>query len=197
MAFPGSTERRLRYQSTVLNLNPGLAGTADDYVFSANGMYDPDITSTGHQPGGFDPLMLNYDHYTVKRAKISVDFFNADTANSQMVAIFIRDNATAITDLATAIENGQGVFRTLHPKTTATDTGVLTLEVDIAEFLGRGKGILDGYTLSGSNSANPIEQVYFHIVAAPLNATDSAIVQTMVTLEYEALFTEPRSFVSS
>ena len=52
------------------------AAAATAYVYSANGLYDPDITGAGHQPMSFDQLIGMYEHYTVQSGKITVNFVN-------------------------------------------------------------------------------------------------------------------------
>lgn len=63
--------RKLKY-STDIQLN-ATAASIDVHVFSANGLYDPDVTSTGNQPRLFDQYMALYNHYTVVAAAISVE----------------------------------------------------------------------------------------------------------------------------
>ena len=55
--------------SDQITLNPA-AGTVSKHVFSANGLFDPNITGVGHQPRGFDQYMALYNHYTVIGARI-------------------------------------------------------------------------------------------------------------------------------
>lgn len=43
-----------RYVEGFIDLNPGALGSNAPYTFSANGLYDPNITGSGHQPIGFD-----------------------------------------------------------------------------------------------------------------------------------------------
>jgi len=71
--MPSTFPTRLRYFS-VFTLNPGAAGSAGVQVFSANGLYDPDITSTGHQPRGFDQSSAMYKTFQVIKRMITVWF---------------------------------------------------------------------------------------------------------------------------
>jgi hypothetical protein len=48
------------------------AGFCASRFFIANGLFDPDISGSGHQPMGFDQMMLLYTTYTVVRATITV-----------------------------------------------------------------------------------------------------------------------------
>lgn len=53
----------LPYFETGLSINPAAGGVVGSYVFQINGPYDPNVTGIGHQPLGFDQLMLMYEHY--------------------------------------------------------------------------------------------------------------------------------------
>ena len=44
------------------------------YVFNLSSLYDPDYTSTGHQPTGFDQWMLIYNRYRVYNVKVHAIF---------------------------------------------------------------------------------------------------------------------------
>jgi len=59
--FSAKTTRALRY-SDYFQLTT-TSGAVSTYVFAANGLYDPNITGTGHQPMGFDQLLQFYNHY--------------------------------------------------------------------------------------------------------------------------------------
>ena len=59
-------------------LNPGIGGTCASYVFRGNDMYDPDVTGAGHQPRGFDQVMLMFDHFVVIGVRMVVDIHNDD-----------------------------------------------------------------------------------------------------------------------
>lgn len=188
-AMPVSFKTTLRYRDQLITLNPGAAGIAASHVWSANGLYDPDITGTGHQPAGFDQLMLFYNHYTVTHAKITVTFANQDTTNGQTVAIFIADTDTTYSDIRQPIENGNCTFSELNLKNNSPDQKTLTANVDIRKFMAR-KSVMDDPTLYGTSSGNPTDQVYFILTAAPQAVTDSSNIGCQTTIEYNVVFTE-------
>lgn len=180
-----------RYSDRAFNLNPGVGGTCAVQVFSANGLYDPDITGTGHQPIGFDQYMTMYDHYTVIGAKIRVFFENTDSTYSQLCGISIQDNATASTDSRVYIENGATKQKFMSVKGSSRDVVTLTHQVGIGKFMGR-RSILTEDDFRGDVSSNPTEQVYFHVWASPQAAADSANVNLIVQIDYIAILTEPK-----
>ena len=107
--IPDRTLIKMRYVSDIV-LNPAAGSTAS-YVYSCNGMYDPDITSTGHQPMGFDQWMAFYQHYTVLGSKLSCSFAssNADlTTGAAIVGVAQRATSTAVsTNSSTPIVTGK------------------------------------------------------------------------------------------
>ena len=75
--FPDRHVARLKYCDFV-TLNATASGSAVPLIhhFRANSLYDPDQSSSGHQPRGFDELAAIYDHYCVIGSKIKVSFEN-------------------------------------------------------------------------------------------------------------------------
>jgi len=69
-------------------------------------MYDPDITGTGHQPAGFDQMMLSYEHYIVTRARIWATAHNGTSNTSPNFAIAVRAAATPVTVATQLLEDG-------------------------------------------------------------------------------------------
>lgn len=181
---------QLRYAEIDLTLDPGTAGAAAQYVFSANGLYDPNITGTGHQPLGFDQMMAMYDHYVVIGSQIQCVFQNTDGARAQNVSIHLQDNATTSTDYRILLENGNCVYTTLGPATSGTDTKGLTLKCNPNKFLSRSKPLSDP-DLKGTDSANPTEQCYFVVTAAPQDAYDTQQVFFQAVIQYTVVFIEP------
>lgn len=181
-----------RYVENNFSVNPGLGGTGV-HVFSANGLYDPNITGIGHQPIGFDQIMPMYDHYTVIASKISVWFQNEDSSYAQTVGIAIKDSATAISDVRRYIENGNCTYKNLSAAGDASDRCTLSKKCSIARFLGRPNSLSED-DLRGTDAANPVEQVYFHVFASPIvTSADPATVRLFAQIEYVAIMTEPKT----
>jgi len=190
--FPARTTRRLRY-STSASIT-GTAGVVGTYIFSANGLYDPDVTGTGHQPMGFDQLMLSYNHYFVTAAKIYVGFRNSSVTNPN-VAIRVVADATATTVVDTIMEYGLLNTDVLDYKGTSGSVKRLTESVSIRKIQGV-DDILDCEELGGTAATNPVEQTYFHIVTWDISGTNYTVLFDVV-IEYTAVFVEPRLLTPS
>ena len=190
LQFPSVTKHRttLRYFGNFISVNPAAAGVADSHIFSANGLYDPDITGTGHQPIGFDQLMVIYDHYTVLGAKITVYGNSTDTSNPMFLYCAVRDSQSASTDTREIVENGYVDIATMDIASNASRAKV-SQYVDVAKFLGR-KDAMSDDILRGTSSANPTEQVHFHCGAFTVNQVDGSAVNLNVIIDYDVVFHE-------
>ncbi len=184
---------KLRYCSTE-TLNPGVAGTVANHVYSANGLFDPNITGTGHQPMGFDQWMAFYNHYHVIGSKITVNFVSKGTTtvdeNTYIVGVKVAPSTTLETSLSTVCENARTVFKPLTNSNAKGQTTVVR-KFSAKKFFGR-PSIISEDEFKGGTGTNPPEQAYFHIFAAPFDGTeDASPLEIFVTLEYIAILTEP------
>ena len=172
-------------------------GVPEGHLFSANGLFDPDISSiTGHQPGGFDQIMQFYDHYTVSSAKIYVDFHNSDPNLYALIGILTTDGPSTPADYRIIEENGKGQVARLNKANVTGDICSLQSYVDIASFIGC-NDVLDRDELRGTNVTNPEEQVYFSVWTAPISFTTALAVGFVVRVEYQVTFTEPKNVALS
>lgn len=198
MGLGNKLVRKTRYVEKTLTLNPSIGGLADSYVFSANGIYDPNISGIGHQPIGFDQIMNFYDHYIVLGSKISVKFRNQDTSNSFIVGITLSDDNVEIPNASRLIENGRCRWTMLDPANSnyGSISKQLQMKCNPNKFLGRSNPLSDP-ELKGSISTNPTEQAFWHIFAEPPNLNDGGSVELFVVVEYLVAYIEPKILIQS
>jgi len=167
------------------------AGTAGTRVYSANGLYDPDITGTGHQPMPFDQLMLSFEHYVVVAAELVCSFRNTSTTTPISVSISLNSSATPVTAIQQLVENGLIVRKQLgmYPHVGCQTT--LRMPIKIGRFGGI-PNVLDNPSFEGSAAANPTEQSYFHLSAWNPDTVSSIDCEIEVEIRYLAVFREPR-----
>ena len=166
-------------------------GTTLAFVYSANGLYDPDISGVGHQCSGFDQLMSFYNHYTVIGAKISCTFTNPNQ-HFVTVGIDVRDSTTPTTDVREVIESGTCTYGVLAPTGSGRDQKTFSMNINPNKFLGIGTPLSNG-NVRGSAQNNPPESCYFHVFAnADASAPVSMRIPTNVVIEYVAVLTEPK-----
>ncbi len=78
--FPFRWDARLTYGVNVAIGTAGSVPTASKYRLALNGLYDPDISGTGHQPYQYDQLIAIYTKYIARHAYVSITFSNPSSA---------------------------------------------------------------------------------------------------------------------
>lgn len=197
MGLGNKLVRKTRYVEKNVVINAGLGGTADSYVFSANGIYDPNISGIGHQPIGFDQIMNFYDHFVVLGSKITVSFVSGDTNYTNIVGITLQDSPTEIPNATRLIENGRCRWTQLTPANTSfggagAGPRRLTMKCNPSKFLGRTKPLADS-ELKGSASSNPQEQAYWHVFAEPNSSNDGNNIECHIVIDYLVAYIEPKT----
>lgn len=200
---------RLRYVDN-FTLNPAVGGLAT-YYFSANGMYDPDYTSTGHQPCGFDQAMTHYEHFTVigSRIKVSVipqvagQVSDTQTPFIWGVSLVPTPSVTPLTDVNDMLESKltNGQYRVAGVN-TAFGSGVnqpmMSRSFSARKFFTKSSLTGQGQ-FSGTTAANPPEQAFFVIWGGPSGgaSVDPDGQNMMVMIDYLAVLSEPKIIVPS
>lgn len=188
--FGQRTRRTLSYVSNFIGISSGAA-TAGAYVFSANGLFDPDITSTGTQPMGFDQMMGFFNHYTVLSSKCSVVYSSATAANP-VVALAVSGTNTPLTSIEQICEQGKVDWCWLTGTGVANSKACLNAVVDCRKFQGL-VNILDDPNMRGDVASNPTEQIYFILYVWYPVDTSVVSAGASVRIEYDVMFHEPRS----
>lgn len=203
--FPVSVRKigQLYYESA-LGLTAPTSGNAVTYFFSANGMYDPNVTGTGHQPIGFDQMMLMYEQCTVINSNIQVTF-NIGPGLTVQCGVALYPDTTNLTNPSQLVENGlirfipissgSSTFQNQHIRT------IVKLGCDVSKYFGRRgvRALLNDDNLYTTAAANPVEQVYYGISVWQISpdATTTTSVGFDVTINYDVIYWEPRKLTES
>lgn len=183
--FPKTLKMTHRYCETFALSN--TAGAIGTHVFSANGMFDPDITGTGHQPYYFDQLTGIYNHYTVIASKLTLKFMGASAiANPSLITIYLDDNATSAAALITRLEQNTASSQLVMP-----GSGPYKLIKKFSAKANFGGNPLSDPNLQGTSAANPTEQMYYLItVADPSGTAAATTVDLLIEIDYIAVWQE-------
>lgn len=173
------------------NFSITMAGSfaANTYLFKCNGMYDPDVTSTGHQPAHFDKLASTYHHYFVKASRMYLKFGTTSTADVTTVCLFQNPDTTTLVsgnmDIAMERPGAKYVTGNFH-----SSNGVLTSSWKAkSEF---GGNPMSDPELSGSYSTDPVELTHYVITGSDSAGATSYIV-CAVKIEYDVVWYELRA----
>ena len=197
--FGTSKVVRHRYVQEI-TLDPSAVSIAN-YRFVANGMYDPDVTGTGHQPLGFDEHASLFDKYCVIGSKLTMRFVPTTSNNAipSYFGIMLSDEHNALAGLPkTTLFEGRLKTRPAIAGTANKDNhNVRTMKFSPKKFFNC-KGNLVGNDLYSTDpNNNPQEMCYFNLWCAPIGSTNAATTTFLVTIEYLAVWSEPRIMAGS
>ncbi len=197
--FPNRIKVKLRYVSEEsINAGVGLVGK---HTFSANGMFDPDISGAGHQPANFDVWIPGiYNHYTVIESKISVRVTpGATSINPCYLGILLTDTGTRADAMAVdeVMEQRKGRYAK-YINVNANYQPRITKSFKASSFFGKTESsIINAGSYRGNSAANPTEGAFFEIYAASVQGNDPGEVPLLVEVEYIAVLNEPKVNQSS
>jgi len=193
--FPPRVKHWLRYSTTFTGAATAGAITSTQ-VFRANDLFDPDFTGTGHQPMGFDQMMVWYNHFCVVESRIRIVCKNT-TASAPTVCLRVDGASTALTVIDRVVENGGLVTEDLENKGAYGANKVLSCGVDIARLQGVSRAAITADpTLRGDAATSPTEITYFHITMWDTTGTTGSM-DVDVILDQCAIFMEPRDLTES
>lgn len=190
-AFPKMLRNTIKYSDiTAITLTTGFG----QYLFSCNGLYDPNITGTGHQPMYFDQLMQIYDHYTVTASRIKLQPIN--TTQNILCGVFVDDDTTtglAVGVSTTLIEKPGCVWKAMNGSFQEWPT--LRNSWKASQYFG--PGTMADPNMQGSVGANPSEQSYYVIGCFDATASAAGSVTVVVEIEYDVIWDELTSMPPS
>lgn len=187
-------------------MNPAIASRAN-HAWIANGLYDPSITGTGHQPRGFDQMMQFYSYYTVVGSKITVKYIPEVTkaVNSEPCYMFIA-GPTKVGDPLSTEAADASIFESGMVKNKVVIRGgdtftngrlpQITDFFSAKRFYGT-KSVVGNFSYNGSSTANPAAPAYWALYLQNISGNDVPAYNLEVTIDYLAVFTEPIQIGSS
>lgn len=205
--FPDRKIARLKYVDFI-TLNPTASASAVPTLhhFRANSLFDPDQTSTGHQPRGFDEHAAIYDHYTVIGSKLKATF-ESDVDNVATVGQYcfsmLQDTNSTPGSLSDIMEGGQGKTSVNYRPRNANSGKSVVLTSKYSPYKMFGIPKKDSLTavdsLTPTIGSNPNEDAIYTIgvICQRTTSTDPPPLIVRVEIEYIAIFTEKRPISQS
>lgn len=174
----------------------GTTGAIGNYFFRANDAFDPNQTGTGHQPMGFDQMMLLFEQFYVLRAHMRVRFSNTGN-NTAVAGVALTPDTTSIVPESSQ-EQGLLRSRMLMKSGETGDHQVINLTCDTPTYFGvRRQPYIASSLYQGTAGNVPTELCYFKLFIYSLDATSTATVTFDVTITYDVFFQEPRQLGES
>lgn len=185
--IPPWIETVMRY-STVIDLTI-LSGVVNDYCFRANSLFDPDRTSAGHQPLGFDQMAALYNRYHIDKFTSHVEMSNtADTYHASAGTVNGSYLYTTVADFTTFSESPRILH---HTSAYGAPSIKFNQQAELPEYLGVSQIAYFTDDRFGSQViTNPTEVVDFHIVTYNPTA-NTILIHVKVDLVYRAVLHDP------
>lgn len=193
--FPQRMRMNHRYATNIFR--SAAAGAISTFVFSANGMFDPDITGTGHQPTYFDKMAALYDHYTVLSSKVSVVAVSISTSTAKAAEIVLNLGDTASSSFSNTNNCREQPYCSYiqMPLCTATNPASTInnrLSLAFNAYRTFGSRALSDPNLRGDSSSNPTEGTFYYLSCQDVNIGAQVDINYMITIDYQAEWTEQR-----
>jgi hypothetical protein len=157
-------------------------------VFSLNSIYDPDVTTAGHQPYGHDTYATMYSLYLVRSCRVQATLYDP-SADGVILGIMFRNqnNSTNILQgnaINAVLEQPATIIR--HVMNTGSQARQVDVDVPIHLALGLPQAeYLGNWSQTGSAfAANPAFQTYVTLAAADSDAATSKTIKVSLKLIY-------------
>jgi hypothetical protein len=191
MGLPPTRRVTLRY-AEIFRIT-STAGALGKFLFSANGLYDPNITGAGHQPYGFDQWMALYKTATVIKSRIDIEASNTGASSLVAGVTFAESDPTVVTGSATPvalIEADRGTSKLLVGYTPPSH---LQSTFDLKTFYPDH----DPADVASSSGGNPTRTFVYCVFQVPTDFTSTFIGEYTAVLEYDVLLEQPLTIAAS
>ncbi len=182
--LPDRLKVNLVYEDTI-NLAGGVPAP-NAQVFLMNSCYDPDSTSTGHQPQQYDQIVAIYSKYLVTHFSYQFEMINAATAPCKWVVVFSETDISGRT-VDQLSEMPYAAFGTLNVTTGGGATRRLQGKFPLKKLYGQ--RLLDPDTTMYANyNSSPSDGLFCIIKVASLDGSSNANVYVRSKLIYHTYF---------
>jgi len=151
-----------------------------------NSIFDPDVTSAGHQPLYHDEFSAIYDHYSVVRSKAVIRFTNASTG-TWICGVVLDDDTSSSTSLDTLSEMTTTRHSYLTPQTGSKSNAVIEKLWDCKAILSIDPFSSEAYKTPFGENPSEVSTLVIYGATADSSTNDLLF---DVTIEYEVLFSE-------
>ncbi len=194
----------LRYVD-VVSIDAGSASIAK-HTFRANSAFDPDHSSTGHQPLQYDEIAAYYANYRVLSSKIKVSPVATATSNviPCLYGVYRDADSTLTYALGTSIvedARNKGSWGVHSGVTSASLMHGNRRNTRTTTFNAKRQLSPEGANNSVLVTANPADDgefaMYYQLWAASIAGNNPGSVSFLVQIDYLIEFTEPKVLTPS
>lgn len=188
---------KFRY-ADYFTIDTGVSGVGA-YTYRLNSLFDPDFSSLGHQPLGFDNIMGTgaangiFKEYQVLSCAFNIKTASKTVQDQSIVIAYLTDNVNApiSQQYATLIENGGCKYKLLPGigSGSMTEWYRMNGKVSIKKYFK--EKVLDS-TYTGYRTSGPQKELYLHILLYPQQGGVTNVkANFQITLNFIALCRNP------
>lgn len=184
IGFPDTLRTSLSYTDTF-----SIKSTAFQtiYSFRGNSCYDPDFSSTGHQPAYFDTYSEVYSRYKVYGSSINVAFANSTNDLSLLAIIPNSVNLGVGSAPSAMLDLPRARWRTVGAANIMTSS--LSHSASTNEVLGLTSRQIEDDDYSAVTSSNPAQLWYWNLYATKVDTTNLNVdIVVVVRIVYDVKF---------
>jgi len=194
-SFPANHVVKLKYHAnSSFSCTTGAVGT---YGFKLNSCYDPDYTSTGHQPLGFDQWAQFYQSYVVSHVEVRVKMLNY-SAFQAVLGVLPDENASPSAVLDTLCEQPLATHYLQYAQNPPyLDSPVITKKYDMSSWF-EVKNVADEVARFGAKTtADPSNLLYFYLFGRDISGAGTVVVYFDIEIRQTVIFSEPKDLPQS
>lgn len=198
IGFPASQKVTMRYADDFA-LDPSALFPIQTYTYRANSIFDPDATGGGHQPIGHDEWAAFYNKYVVIGSKITLSCVANSTTVPNIVGIMMSSQSSiSATTMTAIVEQGLTNYQLLQGAVNGLPILKSVTKSYSARTWHNNKDPKDADAQEALFTADPADQVYFHVVVGSYDgSSDTASVTGFLTIDYIVILKDPKELIQS
>lgn len=200
-AFPATLWTQHRYTEVrLLNADNTTGRTGSEAAYNLGSLYSPRYSGGGHQPMGFDQMIVAYHNYVVYKVDIQVRIVEAATSGGKA---FVVCNKRASTDTynLSGVKSAEECQEQPNNTLIDADEGVTwNTTLHNADIEGKPRSaIFTENSYTGSATGNPTANPYFSMACGTYDEPGGASswVRVMVSFVFHVRWTNPLSLGQS
>lgn len=197
IGFPKNQYVHMRYCET---LSLDGSSVISPKIYRANSIYDPDYSTGGHQPMGYETWLKLYNQYIVVKSRCKMTVCQVATATGEpFYASLGLQNAVDTRTMIERLETGDTTMKLMQGATAYGNKGTTLIRwFDQKKFFNL-TDIKDNWDEAGANiNDNPINTALFNLaIGAADGTTETGTYKICVQIDYWVLFGEPQILAQS
>lgn len=200
VGFPQTMYMEHKYVDVLYKLNESITGSiGTEHNFRLNSLFDPDFTTSGHQPTYFDMMAQIYNRYTVYACKITIRIIDANEEHAALV-VCVKSSGGAAAPIASQLV-----------QTVAEKPGIMVIDskpgrggcwdsgwMSISDLEGATRAMVMGdVSYSAAAAANPTVGPYLVLGVGNWASATGTTMRFAVEICYKAKWSAPTTLAQS